>query len=170
MDVKILTFSAFLIILIILFQSHLKNIYGKPKIIDGDTLHINNNKIRLHAIDAPEINQTCTKNKIIWNCGIESTKFLKEIIDGKKIKCKKKEKDKYKRDIGVCYKWQKSFLWRKSTDKIDLNREMVLNGWAIAYRFYSLDYVNEEKIAKNNKIGIWGGEFEEPYLFRKKNK
>lgn len=170
MDVKILIFSTFFIILFILFQSYTKTIYGKPKIIDGDTLHINNNKIRLHAIDAPEINQTCTKNKIIWNCGIRSTNFLKEIIDGKKISCKRKEKDKYKRDIGVCYKWQKNFLWRKSTDIIDLNREMVLNGWAIAYRYYSLDYVNEEEIAKKNKIGIWSGEFEEPYLFRKKNK
>ena len=164
MDAKILTFSFFLIFLFILFQSYEKTIYGKPKIIDGDTIHINNNKIRLHAIDAPEIDQTCTKDKIIWNCGIQSTKFLKNIIDQEKITCIAKEKDKYKRHIGVCYKWQKNFLWRKSTDIINLNREMVLNGWAIAYRYYSLDYIIEEEIAKNNKTGIWIGEFEEPSL------
>ena len=47
---------------------------------------------------------------------------------------------------------------------------MVLNGWAIAYRYYSLDYIDEEEVAKNKKIGIWSGNFEEPYLFRKKDK
>ena len=170
MDVKILIFSSFLFFLFILFQSYEKTIYGKPKIIDGDTVHINNNKIRLHAIDAPEINQTCTKDKIIWKCGIESTNFLKKIIDEKKITCRTTGRDKYKRYIGICYKWEKDFLWRKSNDIIELNREMVLKGWAIAYRYYSLDYILEEEIAKNNKNGIWLGEFEEPYLFRKRNK
>ena len=47
---------------------------------------------------------------------------------------------------------------------------MVINGWAIAYRYYSMDYVKEERIAKSKKMGIWIGKFEEPYLFRKKNK
>ena len=47
---------------------------------------------------------------------------------------------------------------------------MVINGWAIAYRYYSLDYVKEEIIAKSKKVGVWIGEFEEPYLYRKKNK
>tara|TARA_B100001778_G_C18323712_1_gene509841 strand:+ start:193 stop:705 length:513 start_codon:yes stop_codon:yes gene_type:complete len=170
MDVKILIFSFFLLFLVILFQSYGKTIYGEPEIIDGDTVHINNNKIRLHAIDAPEMKQTCTKDKIIWNCGIQSTKFLKEIIDEEKITCRTMGKDKYKRYIGVCYKSKKNFLWRKSTDIIDLNREMVLNGWAIAYRYYSLEYAEEEESAKLNNVGIWSGEFEEPYLFRKKNK
>ena len=170
MDVKILIFSFFLFFLSILFQSYEKTIYGKPKIIDGDTVHINNKKIRLHAIDAPEINQTCSKDKFIWNCGIESKNFLKKIIDEDKIICKPTGMDKYKRYIGICYKWEKNFLWRKSNDVINLNREMVLKGWAIAYRYYSLDYIKEEEIAKNNRVGIWIGKFEEPYLFRKRNK
>ena len=33
-----------------------KIIEGRAKIIDGDTIHIGENKIRLHGIDAPEIN------------------------------------------------------------------------------------------------------------------
>ena len=48
------------------------------------------------------------------------------------------------------------------------NKLMVKNGWAIAYRYYSLDYINEEAFAQNKKIGIWQGEFIEPYKFRKK--
>ncbi len=136
-----------------------ETIHGKAKIIDGDTLHIENFKIRLHAIDAPETKQMCKKEDIYWRCGIESTKFLKGLINNKEIVCKANGRDRYNRFIAVCYK-----------DKLDLNSAMVRNGWAIAYRYYSLDYIKEEEEAKNKKNGIWNSEFEEPYLFRKKNK
>ena len=90
---------------------------------------------------------------------MESTKFLKELIGNNKIECITQGKDRYNRFIGICYK-----------DNLDLNSEMVLNGWAIAYRYYSKDYVEEEEKAKQEKRGIWIGDFVEPYLFRKKNK
>ena len=90
---------------------------------------------------------------------MESTKFLKELIGNNKIECITKGKDRYNRFIGICYK-----------DNLDLNSAMVQNGWAIAYRYYSKDYVEEEEEAKQEKKGIWIGDFEEPYLFRKKNK
>ena len=57
-----------------------KIIEGKAKIIDGDTIHIGKNKIRLHGIDAPEIKQTCKIKDKIWNCGIESSLELKKLI------------------------------------------------------------------------------------------
>ena len=70
MEQKILIFK-FLITFFLFFYSSVcfskKIIEGKVKIIDGDTIHIGNNKIRLHGIDAPEINQTCTINKINWD-------------------------------------------------------------------------------------------------------
>ena len=159
MVVKILIFNLFLILISLSTVSSSKTILGKAKVIDGDTIHINNDKIRLHAIDAPETNQTCNKKSKVWNCGLESTKFLKELIGNNKIECITQGKDRYNRFIGVCYK-----------DNLDLNSAMVLNGWEIAYRYYSKDYVEEEEEAKQEKKGIWIGDFEEPYLFRKKNK
>ena len=159
MVVKILIFNLFFILISFSSISSGKTIFGKAKVIDGDTIHINKNKIRLHGIDAPETNQTCGQNGINWSCGIESTNFLKEIIGKNKIECITIGKDRYNRYIGVCY-----------IGDLDLNSEMVVKGWAIAYRYYSLDYVLEEKEAKRQKIGIWSGDFEEPYEFRKKNK
>ena len=159
MVVKILIFNLFLILITLSTVLSSKTIFGNANVIDGDTIHINKNKIRLHAIDAPEINQTCNKNSKVWNCGVESTKFLKELIGNNKIECITKGKDRYNRFIGICYK-----------DNLDLNSAMVQNGWAIAYRYYSKDYVKEEEEAKRDKKGIWIGDFEEPYLFRKKNK
>ena len=159
MAARFLIFSIFLILVFCINQAYGQTIYGKARIIDGDTINIGNNKIRLHAIDAPETKQRCTKNGKKWSCGLESTKFLKNLIGNEKIRCDINGLDRYNRYIGVCYK-----------NNIDLNSEMVINGWAIAYTYYSLDYIKEEKIAKSKKTGIWIGEFEEPYLFRKKNK
>ena len=79
MAVKILIFNLFFILICFSTFSSGKTIFGKAKVIDGDTIHIKKNKIRLHAIDAPETNQTCNKNSKVWNCGVESTKFLKKL-------------------------------------------------------------------------------------------
>ena len=159
MAAKYLIFKIFFSLVFCFNQAYGKTIYGKAKIIDGDTIHINNNKIRLHAIDAPETKQKCKKDGIKWNCGLESSRFLKDLIGNDQIRCNTKGKDRYNRFIAVCFK-----------NDTDLNSAMVINGWAIAYRYYSLDYIKEEKIAKSKKVGIWIGEFQEPYLFRKKNK
>ena len=134
-------------------------IKGKAKIIDGDTIHIGKNKIRLHGIDAPEINQTCNINKVIWDCGKESRKKLKKLILNQKIQCEINGVDKYKRFISEC------FLNNES-----INKYMVREGWAIAYRYYSKIFVIDENFAKKNQLGIWQGNFIEPYLFRKNNK
>jgi len=35
----------------------LADITGKPRVVDGDTIHIGKTKIRLHGIDAPEMDE-----------------------------------------------------------------------------------------------------------------
>ena len=132
---KFLIFSFLFTLIFFINKVSSETIYGKPKIIDGDTIHIGSKKIRLHAIDAPETKQKCSKEEIQWNCGLESTKFLINLIGEDKIECITNGRDKYKRYIGVCYK-----------NNLDLNSQMVANGWAIAYRYYSLDYIKEEEV------------------------
>ena len=134
-------------------------IRGQAKIIDGDTVHIGKNKIRLHGIDAPEINQTCIIDGELWNCGIESKMALKKLISKKEINCEILDVDRYKRYVSECL-----------VNNININKYMVQSGWAIAYRYYSIKFVEDEEIAKKQKLGIWKGTFIEPYLFRKKNK
>ena len=52
-------FLNFLIIFFLAQNLNSEEIYGNPKIIDGDTVHINSKKIRLEGIDAPEMRQQC---------------------------------------------------------------------------------------------------------------
>ena len=162
MEQKILIFKLLIIFYLILCSSVSfaeKIIEGEAKIIDGDTIHIGNNKIRLYGIDAPEINQTCTINKIIWECGFESFQVLKSIIAEKEVQCEILDIDRYKRFIAKCF-----------VKNIYLNQYMVQKGWAVAYRYYSEDFIKNEEIAKKNKSGIWQGEFLDPYLYRKQQK
>ena len=42
---------------------------------------------------------------------------------------------------------------------INLNATMVRHGWALAYRYYSLDYVADETLARRDRVGLWRGEF-----------
>ena len=160
MEQKILIFKILFFILLIFNSSIFADemIEGYAKIIDGDTIHIGKNKIRLHGIDAPEKNQKCFISDNVWNCGEESTNNLIKLIYLKKVNCKILGQDKYKRYIGECY-----------INNININKWMVINGWALAYRYYSIDYVKDENIAKKNNMGIWQGSFENPWEFRKKN-
>tara|TARA_B100001996_G_scaffold303237_1_gene244014 strand:- start:92 stop:565 length:474 start_codon:yes stop_codon:yes gene_type:complete len=136
-----------------------KTILGKARIIDGDTIHIKSHKIRLHGIDAPETKQTCKIDNEVWYCGKQSTKELKNLINNQKVKCNANDVDRYNRYVAICF-----------VNEININQWMVKNGWAIAYRYYSKDYVTEEKYASDNKLGIWKSEFIEPYAYRRQNK
>ena len=131
----------------------------KIRIVDGDTIHINEIKYRLHGIDAPEISQKCKVNQKSYSCGLESKRFLESLTQDKKIMCKNKDIDRYKRVVAVCF-----------ADDLNLNQEMVKSGWAVAYRYYSKDYVDDEMFAETNKLGIWKGSFISPKDWRKRNK
>jgi len=163
----------FLILIITFFSTqnlYSTEIYGTPKIIDGDTVHINNKKIRLEGIDAPEIKQQCKKHFLkisaligfqfnkSYSCGVTSKKKLIDKIDDSKIRCISSSKDRYKRYLATCYK-----------EKINLNKWMVRNGYAVAYKRYSKDYVRDEAYAKENKLGVWEGSFMMPEKWRKLN-
>ena len=134
-------------------------IEGQAKVIDGDTIHIGKYKLRLHGIDSPEIEQTCMIDDKIWNCGLKSAANLKDLIIDKNIKCEVYDVDKYKRYVAECY-----------LNNLNINQYMVRQGWAIAYRYYSTQFVKDEEMAAREKLGMWRGTFIEPYLFRKKNK
>ena len=142
-------------------------IIGLPKVVDGDTIHIKSYKIRLEGIDAPEMKQKCKKPYLQimfftfqkdYYCGQVSKKKLIQRIGNKPVKCILLGKDRYKRYLAKCFK-----------GTINLNRWMVRNGYAIAYRKYSKIYIPHENFAKEEKLGLWGGTFINPEKWRKLN-
>jgi endonuclease YncB( thermonuclease family) len=134
-------------------------ISGFANITDGDTIKIYNKRIRLHGIDTPEKKQICYKNSKEYSCGEEASSALDKKIDGNQVVCKVQRRlDRYKRYIGVCF-----------VGEVNLNKWMVRNGYAVAYRRYSKDYIQDENYAKKNNLGLWSGNFINPEKWRKLN-
>ncbi|PCI85932.1 MAG: succinoglycan biosynthesis protein [Hyphomicrobiales bacterium] len=138
---------------------------GKARLSDGDSLQFAGEamRVRLFAIDSPELAQECSKNQQNWQCGQAAKQALQQRIDGGEVSCVGDEKDRYERLLATCY------LTMKDGKYLDLNAWQVKNGWAIAYVYYSKRYVSEQKFAKKQKLGIWQGSFLEPFKWRQQN-
>jgi len=134
-----------------------QEIRGKARVIDGDSLDIRGRKIQLSGIDAMESRQRCWDvDQRPWRCGEQATRALKGHINGRTVRCRQQDVDRYGRIVATC------FVGRQ-----DLSEWMVLHGWAVAYRRYSDHYVQDELRARMNRAGIWGGSFEEPEDWRR---
>ena len=128
----------------------------KIQVIDGDTIYIGKLKYRFFGIDAPEIKQICEKNNIKIQCGVIAKSVLQNKIADKIPECVVKDKDRYQRLVAEC------FIGKES-----LSRFMVREGYAVAYSQYSKDFIEDEKYAKENKLGIWSMNFQIPSDYRK---
>ena len=128
----------------------------KIQVIDGDTIHIGKLKYRFFGIDAPEIKQICEKDNTKIQCGVIAKSALKNKIADKIPECIVKDKDRYQRLVAEC------FIGKES-----LSRFMVREGYAVAYSQYSKDFIEDEKYAKENKLGIWSMNFQIPSEYRK---
>ena len=149
-----------LIALALLFSipAHAADLTGSARVVDGDTIWIGETKVRLHGIDAPEMKQECTsQDGTSYLCGEASTNALRAIAGYDYVRCEGNTYDQYIRLIAVCY-----------AHGVDLNAEMVRLGWALAYRRYSKDYVSAEMEAQEAKRGMWAGEFEMPWEWRRR--
>lgn len=133
---------------------------SEVRIIDADTIELDGTKVRLNGIDAPEMWQNCEDiNSKMYRCGVYARVALQALIEAMSdeiVQCQYTGKDFYGRIIGEC-----------SIGKININMWLVENGWALAYRKYSKKYVENENIAKSNRVGIWSGNFVEPWNWRR---
>ena len=129
---------------------------GTASVIDGDTIDIRGERIRLDAIDAPESSQLCLDAAgKRYRCGQKSAFALADMIGRSVVSCEPKGRDRYKRTIAVCF-----------NGDINLNAWMVSQGWAVAFRKYGIDYIAQEDEARLARRGIWAGWFEMPWDWR----
>ena len=82
---KIKLFLVISICLIFFFLTYNDVKSYEIKIIDGDTIHLNGEKIRFSGIDTPELKQTCNLNNEVIYCGIEAKKLLIDKIGKNKV-------------------------------------------------------------------------------------
>lgn len=135
---------------------------GIVSVIDGDSLVLDGVRIRLKGIDAPELDQTCTKNSPdkdsaedangVYSCGEQARYFLIQLIGDRTVACDSLGRDRYGRVLARCM-----------AGETGLNPAMVEAGWAIAYG----DYHAQERQARREGKGLWRGDFISPQEWRR---
>ena len=143
-------------LIFILIINHVKS--QTIKIVDGDTIHLNGEKIRFTGIDTPELKQTCLKEGVKDLCGATAKQILIDKIGNDNVECISDGKDQYKRTLAECF-----------VNNESLSSYLVRNGYAFAYRKYSKKFIPDEDYARINKLGMWSMNFEFPWDYRRKN-
>ena len=126
------------------------------RVVDGDTIVLNGEKIRFKGIDAPELKQTCLQDNQELDCGMIAKILLFKKIGNNTPECIREGKDVYKRTLAECF-----------VNGESLSSFLVKSGYAFAYRKYSKKFIKDEDFAKANKLGMWAMTFQYPWDFRK---
>lgn len=146
--------------LLLPMASHAQTLTGVASVIDGDTLEIHGQRIRLYAIDSPEGSQTCQRpNGTTWRCGAAAANAMSEMIGRRTVTCQQRSKDRYHRMVAIC-----------RVGGQDIGEWMVENGWALAYKQYGQDYAATEERAMRAKRGIHASRFLAPWNYRASRK
>lgn len=128
---------------------------GQATVIDADTLEIQDKRVRLHGVDAPERQQNCYINGQAWPCGRHASLELAEWLGEKTVVCRRRAPDSYGRMVASCY---------RRID--DVGAWLTVNGWAVAATKYSHSYVDEQETARRERRGIWQSDFVMPWDYR----
>lgn len=127
------------------------SVAGSAAAIDGDTLVIEGRRLRLRGIDAPELDQSCVRDGVAYACGVEARAVLAEIVSLARLVCTTWGSDDYGRLLAACM-----------AGDVAVNRAMVERGWAIADGAYQ----DAQAVAREERRGIWAGEFDLPREWR----
>lgn len=125
---------------------------GRATATDGDSLRIDQTRIRLIGLDAPELDQICSRGGRSYPCGEAARDALLSLILRNPVTCRSSGRDKYKRVLAKC-----------TVAGNDLGARMVSEGWAVAYG----EYAAQERDAKARRAGLWAGTFDPPRTWRR---
>jgi endonuclease YncB( thermonuclease family) len=127
------------------------------EVLDGDTLEVEGQRMRLFGIDAFELGQTCLDSRgQPWHCGAAAKAALAELVDDQALACTVVDDTPADGYVAQC----------KVRHGVDLGGYMVRAGLALADRKAGEDYVAEEAAARAAAAGVWGGVFNPPWEWR----
>src|SRR6187200_117958 len=89
--------------LFIALSAFAADIVGRVTVVDGDTLEMHGQRIRLWGIDAPESNQLCRgSDSLHYRCGAKAANDLDAFISGRPASCTPLSQDRYRRTVASC--------------------------------------------------------------------
>lgn len=135
-------------------------ISGTATVVDAGTLKIQDKKVRLHGIEAPDDDQVCLRDAKPWKCGEAAATALRHHIEGKTVSCE-----------AVTGKDGSNAGANCSADGKSLNTLLVREGWATDLKSESNGaYADAQKEAKKARRGIWATDTDNPEEVRRQGK
>lgn len=134
-------------------------IVGVASVVDGDTIEIHGQRIRLNGIDAPESRQICLDAAgEKYRCGQAAAFALDDLLKSSRpTTCIEVDRDRYRRIVATC-----------SAGGVDVGDWLVRNGHALDWPRYSRkQYAPAEEAARAVRRGIWQGSFARPWEWRR---
>lgn len=132
-----------------------QSISGTAVAVDGDTLDITGQQVRLRGIDAPEAWQTCQRDGASWPCGAAAREWLATLVADAEVRCE---------GMGAV---RAVLSARCEANGTDLGEAMVASGLATVPNADEVDYAEMAARVQARKLGIWAGAFEVPEVWRK---
>jgi endonuclease YncB( thermonuclease family) len=125
-------------------------ITGQASVVDGDTLEIHGQRIRLSGVDAPESDQLCrSDDSLQYRCGAKAANELARFISGRPVSCTGVDIDQYKRVVAIC-----------AVGGVDVAEWIVRTGFAFDWPRYSKGkYAGAQKEAERAGRGVWAGSY-----------
>jgi endonuclease YncB( thermonuclease family) len=138
-----------------------ETISGIATVLDGDTLEVAGERVRLIGIDAPEGSQMCKADGLDWPCGQIATAAVYEIVGTDSVECEVYGRDRWRRALAECFQHGES-----------INAAIVRQGWALAWypgtaAVLGPSFEEHEEAAAAVRVGIWRGTFTEPWIWRR---
>jgi endonuclease YncB( thermonuclease family) len=144
--------------LVLIGSTALADLGGPARIVDGDTLEIAGQRVRLLGVDAPELDQLCQRAGHEYHCGEIARATLWDLIGGLDVSCAPEGASPAPHGV---------ILATCSAGGISLNEGMVRSGWALADPQSAADrYLAIQADAEQARRGLWRGEFEPPWQWR----
>jgi endonuclease YncB( thermonuclease family) len=151
-----------LVLSLLSYAANADTIAGRASVIDGDTIQVNGEVIRILDIDAPESAQYCFKSSESldagsWPCGRRAALALSDWIGQQTVTCDTTKKDRYNRWLAHC-----------AVAGQDMAEWLAANGWAVPYHDCKCGVIRDAAHnARAAQLGIWTSAFTLPWEWRK---
>ena len=131
--------------------AHAKNLVGIPEVIDGDTIQIGRQVIRLYGIDAPDERQTCELEGRRWGCGRDAAFALANLVGKHWVTCTERGR-REEIIVATCI-----------AGPLDFAEQMLRAGFALAEPGATAAYKAAEAAARRARLGLWKSRFVKPW-------
>lgn len=122
-----------------------EELHGEPRVIDGVTLEVDGQRLRLYGITAPKPGDDCMLRGNMHDCGVIAASHVMDMTLGTPVTCTLMPGG--------------SGTARCSADGYDLSFGMVYSGWARALPDAPAQLHDGEARARRQGHGLWQGAF-----------